>query len=107
MTKTIGYRLFRPGRYFAWRRSMGSGAIVLTHRRFSVFYYRWLVLNVELADPQLERIGISSPAPGVLVIAFDASDFDLNRSGSVAIRLWTSGAPNLLRVLSANRPIRS
>jgi hypothetical protein len=105
---TITYRNYRaPGRYFAWRRSMGSGAIVLTHKRFLLFYYRWLVLDVELADPQLERIGISSSAPDALVLAFDASDLDRQRSGSITIRLRTSEAPGFLRVLSVNRPVRA
>ncbi len=105
---TITYRNYRaPGRYFAWRRSMGSGAIVLTRKRFLVFYYRWLVLDVELVDPRLERIAASSPAPDVLVLAFDVSDLYPNRSGNVTIRLRTSEASSILQVLSANRSIRS
>jgi len=98
---TITYRSYRaPGRYYAWRRSMGSGAIVLTHRRFLLFYYRWPVLDVEFVEPRLTRIEASSPAPDVLVLAFEASDFDPRRRGKVTVRLRTAEAPAILDALS-------
>ena len=96
----ITYRSYRaPGRYYAWRRSMGSGAVVLTHRRLLLFYYRWPVLDVELAEPRLTRIGASSPAPDVLVLTFEASDFDPRRRGRVTVRLRTAETLELLTIL--------
>jgi hypothetical protein len=79
---------------------MGSGSIVLTDRRLVLFYYRWPVLDVDLAEPRLTRIEASTPAPDVLVLAFKASDFDPRRRGKVTVWLRTAEASGILQALN-------
>ncbi len=98
--QTITYRNYHaPGRYFAWRRSMGSGAIVVTEKQFLVFYYRWPVLDIGRDDPRIVQLDVSSPAPDMLVLSFEASDFDSRRRGSVTIRLRSAEVPSILQAL--------
>jgi len=93
---SVTYRNYRsPGKWFAWKRSTGSGAVVMTQRRLFVSFYRWPILDIERADSRLHRITMSVPATDVLELAFDAADLDSSRSGEVTIRLRTSQASTL------------
>jgi hypothetical protein len=94
-----------PGRYHAWRRSWGSGAVALTQKRLFVSYYRWPMLNVE--TDRFARIEISSPASDALVLSFDVADLYADRRGRITIRLRVAEAARLFQVLSASCSIHA
>ncbi len=97
---TVTYRNYRaPGKRFAWRRTTGSGSVVLTRERLVVHSYRWPILDVELDDPQFGLLAISSPTANTLRIEFEAGSFDPKRSGSVAIGIRTALASALRNAL--------
>ena len=95
----ITYRNYRaPGRFYAWRRSYGSGSVVVTERRLFVSYYRWPIFDLELDDPRIRRIEMQASAPDRLRLTFDAAEIDPNRSGRVSIQLRAPEAPAILSI---------
>jgi len=92
----VTWRNYRaPGRYYGWRRSWGSGAVVLTQVRLFVSYYAWPMLNVALDEDRIAKIDVASPTPDALVLSFDAADLFDDRRGAITIRLRTEKAANL------------
>jgi hypothetical protein len=73
----------------------------VTEKRFFVSYYCWPLLDVELDDPRLRRIEVSSPAADALRIACGAGDLDPRRSGSMTIRVRTPRGSDVLSALPA------
>jgi len=102
---TVTYRNYRaPGKRFTYRRSSGSGAVVLTSNRFAVFTYRWPVLDVSRSEPEMSALRISAPRPGTLTIAFEAGDVNPRCSGSVTVRLRTDRALELAALVKRESP---
>jgi len=96
----ITYRNYRaPGRFYAWRRSYGSGSVVVTGCRLFISYYRWPVFDLGLEDPRFGRIHLTSPTTDSLQISFEAADLFLDRTGSVAIRIRSDEAATVLSYL--------
>ena len=93
---TITYRDYRaPGKRFGWKRSVGSGAIVVTRTRLLVLYYRWPILDLPLGDVRLGALDIDASSDR-LSISFDAHDLDDARSGRVEIQLRSIRAADIV-----------
>ncbi len=81
---SITYQNFRaPGKVSNWKRSMFTGAVVLTKRRFVGLAYIRPVINLPYDDPRLPAVQVTQPEPEVLCVAFDAATFHDDWSGSI------------------------
>lgn len=87
---SITYQNFRaPGKVSNWKRSMFTGAVVLTKRRFVGLAYIRPVINLPYDDPRLPAVQVTQPEPEVLCVAFDAATFHDDWSGSIECRFKT------------------
>ncbi len=102
---TVTYRNYRaPGKRFGYRRSSGSGAVVVTSVRLVVFYYRWPVLDVPRTDTS-SMLHVAASESGVLTIGFEAGALDPKRSGSVCVRLRTAHPASITAMVKGDRPL--
>jgi len=90
-----GYRA--PGRRFAYRRQILSGAIVLTRKRVAGFARWWTLFNVEFDDPRVAALEVSAPAEQTLCIGLDVQTFDPKRTGRIECRFVTDRAIGAIR----------
>lgn len=99
---SIAYQRFRgPGRRFGRRREWFTGCVVLTRVRFVALAYGRRLVNVPLGDPRLAGIEVREHPSSTLLLAFDAGLFLPEQSGRVEVRLRTSHATELVRLLAA------
>lgn len=97
-------RRFRgPGRFHFLKKSSFAGSIVLTDVRFVAFAFSRPVVNVPLAGDYLDRLKLTIPSEGQLLIEFDAGDFDGGYSGEVACRFRTPLARRIRRAVYTGR----
>jgi hypothetical protein len=85
-----------PGRYSNWRKQWFSGAIALTEVRLVAQQYSNRAIDVPLTDERLRRMKFSVEAGSTLVVAFDASLFHQDWSGTIEYRFRTEMAQAFL-----------
>jgi len=101
----VTYRNYRaPGKRFGYRRSSGSGAVVVTSLRFAVFYYRWPVLDLPRTDASA-TLRVSASESGVVTIDFEAATLDPKRSGSVRVRIRTEHSTSIAALMKRDSPL--
>ena len=94
---TITYLNFRsPGRYSNWKRQWFSSAIILTNERLLALRLRSEIINVALSDERLRQMQISLEELETLLVAYDASLFQADASGTVEYRFRTPQAQAFL-----------
>ena len=94
---SITLKRFRaPGRYHGWRRNWFSGSIVLTRQHFLAFAYSKPVIGLPLNARQFKELQVSLENEETLCVQFDASTFQENASGEVAVRFSTPFAQDFL-----------
>jgi hypothetical protein len=97
---TVTYRNFRaPGRYSNWKRQWFSAAIILTKERLLAFRLRSKIINVPLTDERFRQLRVSLEDEDTLLIAFDASLFQADASGTIEYRFRTPHAKTFLEKL--------
>jgi hypothetical protein len=97
---SVTYRDFRaPGKRFAWRKVAFSGSIALTKTRLLALHYANPAINIPLDDERFEKLRISVEGEETLLVAFDASLFHNDWSGTMEYRFRTSQAQALLETL--------
>lgn len=90
---SITFRNFKaPWRRHSYRRSGFAGSIVLTEQRLVAYAFSKHVVNIPVNHPQFRKIEISVDKADRLCIAFEASDFHDDRSGSIELRFRTPQA---------------
>ena len=90
---TVTYRNFRaPGRYSKWKRQWYSASIILTKARLLAFRHSSQIIDVPLADERFRRLQFSLEDESNLLIAFDASLFHNDWSGTIEYRFKTPRA---------------
>lgn len=90
---TVTYRNFRaPGRYSKWKRQWYSASIILTKTRLLAFRHSSQIIDVPLADERFRRLQFSLEDESNLLIAFDASLFHNDWSGTIEYRFKTPHA---------------
>jgi hypothetical protein len=96
------YRNFhRPGAYSGWRRVWYSASLTITQSRVVGLAASRLIINVPLTDTRLQRLNISVEDGDVLLIAFDASLFHSDWSGTIEYRFRTPQAQAFWGMLAA------
>ena len=94
---SVTLKQFRaPGRYHGWRRSWFCGSIVLTRQHFLAFAYSKPIIGLPLNTRQFKELRVSLENEDTLCVQFDASTFQENASGEVAVRLSTPLAQDFL-----------
>ena len=97
---SVTYRDFRaPGKRSAWRKVAFSGSIALTKTRLLAVQYANPAINIPLDDERFGQLRISVEGKGTLLVAFDASLFHNNWSGTMEYRFRTSQAQTLFETL--------
>ncbi len=98
---TITYRNFRaPGRYSNWKRQWFSSAIILTKKRLFALRLRSEIINVAFTDERFRQMQFSVEEPETLLVAYDASLFQADSSGTIEYRFQTPHAKDLLSKLN-------
>jgi hypothetical protein len=97
---SVTYRNFRaPGKAFSWRRQGFAGSIALTKLRLVALAYSKFLINVPLGDERIAAMRYSLEDNGALCVAFDASLFHADWSGTIEYRFRTPEAQRLLELL--------
>jgi len=90
---SVTYRNFRaPGRYSNWKRQWYTASIILTKTRLLAFQYSNPIIDVPLTDERFRRLQFSLENETTLLIAFDASLFHNDWSGTIEYRFKTPHA---------------
>ena len=99
---SVTYRDFRaPGKRSAWRKVAFSGSIALTKTRLLALQYANPAINIPLDDERFKQLRISVEGEQTLLVAFDASLFHDDWSGTMEYRFRTSQAKTLFETLRA------
>ncbi|HYO64423.1 MAG TPA: hypothetical protein VER08_12380 [Pyrinomonadaceae bacterium] len=94
------YRNFRaPWRYSKWRREWYTASVVVTRVRLLALRRSLRIVNVPFDDARFRGLQFSLEAPDRLLVAFDASLFQDNWSGTIEYRFRTNQAQKILDVL--------
>src|ERR1041384_5705925 len=94
---SVTYRDFRaPGRYSSWRKQGFVGSVVVTNNRLVALMYSNFAVNVPLTDERIRQLQISVEGDRLL-IAFDASLFHNDWSGTIEYRVRTSQAADMIK----------
>lgn len=91
----------RPGVYSGWHRVWHTAALTITRTRLVGMAFSNPIINVPFTDERIRRLKVSLENPGTLLIAFDASLFHDDWSGSIEYRFHTSQAQAFLDALKA------
>jgi hypothetical protein len=101
---SVTYRDFHaPGKSFLWRKGAFSGAIALTKTRLLALHYANPAINVPLSDQRFSKLQISVEGEATLLIAFDASLFHNDWSGTIEYRFRTEQAKAIVEGLQQQR----
>ena len=87
-----------PGRRHSWKRSWFVGSLVLTEKTFAAFVFARPMIYVPRDDSRLRALRCSAES-GKLLVAFDASLFNEQASGTVGVRFKTQQAQLFLEHL--------
>ena len=94
---SVTYRDFRaPGRYSSWRKQAFIGSIVVTNIRLVGLMLGRFAVDVPFTDERIRRLQISRERDRLL-IAFDASLFHDDWSGTIEYRYQTSEAAEIIK----------
>ena len=94
---SVTYRDFRaPGRYSSYRKQAFVGSIVVTNIRLIALMFSKFAVDVPFNDERIRGLQITRERDR-LVIAFDASLFHDDWSGSIEYRYQTSKAEEIIK----------
>ncbi|HEX3084843.1 MAG TPA: hypothetical protein VHP99_10000 [Pyrinomonadaceae bacterium] len=94
---SVTYRNFHaPGRYSSWRKQAFIGSVVVTNIRLVALISGRFAVDVPFSDKRIRQLQISRERDR-LVIAFDASLFHDDWSGTIEYRYQTSQAADIIK----------
>jgi hypothetical protein len=94
---TVTYRNFRaPGRYSNWKRQWYTASVTLTKTRLVAFRHSSQIIDITLTDERFRRLLFSLEAETTLLVAFEASLFHHDWSGTIEYRFKTPHAQAFL-----------
>jgi hypothetical protein len=97
---SVTYRDFAaPGKRFLWKRQGFAGSIALTKLRLVAIAFGNFLINVPLTDERLHQMNYSAEGNGAFCVAFDASLFHADWSGTIEYRFKTEEAKRLVEML--------
>ena len=98
---SVTYLNFRsPGRISKWKRQWYSAAIVLTRTWLVAFRGSHQIIDVPLHDSRFQGLRFSIENQETLLVAFDASLFHVNWSGTIEYRFKTPLSKDFFNQLS-------
>ena len=94
---SVTYRDFRaPGRYSSYRKQAFVGSVVVTNIRLVALMFSRFAVDVPFNDERIRGLQITRERDR-LVIAFDASLFHDDWSGTIEYRYQTSKAAEIIK----------
>lgn len=94
---SVTYRNFRsPALRAKWKRQWYTASIILTRTRLLAFAYSNQIIDVPLTDARFRRLQFSLENENNLLVAFDASLFHDDWSGTIEYRFKTAQAQAFL-----------
>ena len=94
---SVTYRDFRaPGRYSSYRKQAFVGSVVITNIRLVTLMFSKFAVDVPFNDERVRGLQITRERDR-LVIAFDASLFHDDWSGTIEYRYQTSKATEIIK----------
>ncbi len=97
---SMTYRDFAaPGKRFLWKREGFAGSIALTKQRLVAVAFSKFLINVPFTDERIHQMQYSVANNGALCVAFDASLFHDDWSGTIEYRFKTDEATRLVGLL--------
>ena len=101
---SITFRNFKaPWKRFTYRKKGFAGSIVLTEQRLVAYAFATHVINVPVTHPHFSKLQVTVEKQDRLCIAFDASDFHDDQSGTIELRFRTPQALSFLERLASHR----
>jgi len=105
---TVTYLNFRaPWRYSNWKRQWCTASIALTNTRLLAFQYAGLVIDVPFTDARFRQLNFSVEPGNTLLVAFDASLFHDDWSGTLEYRFVTPAAQEFFNKLIERQGVQS
>ena len=102
---SLTYLDFRaPGKYSSWRRIWFTAAVVITQVRLVALQNNNLAINVPFTDERMRSLRYSAEKTDTLLIAFDASLFHPDWSGTMEYRFRTAAAGAFIAKLREMTP---
>lgn len=102
LSASVTYRNYRaPGKRFLGRKSWFPGSLVVTGKRLVAFGFSRRLVNLAFDDPRFAALEFAVEDGRRLCIAFEASTFDDDRSGTVEFRFATPHAGAFLEAIQA------
>jgi hypothetical protein len=90
---SVTYRDFRaPGKYSSWRRIWFTASVVITQVRLVALQNNNLAINVPFTDERIRSLRFSGERTDTMLVAFDASLFHPDWSGTMEYRFHTAEA---------------
>ena len=97
---TVTYRNFRsPQQITNWRKQWYVASIAMTNTRLLAFRFSTVIIDVPFSDERFRGLQFSLEGETTLLVAFDASLFHDDWSGTIEYRFKTLLAPDLLNKL--------
>lgn len=97
---SVTFRRFKaPWKRYWLRRNGFAGSIVLTKKRLIAFSFSKEIINVPLMDPRFKKLRFTVEGDDRLYVAFEASDFHDDQSGTVEFRFRTPLARSFMERL--------
>ena len=90
---SITFRNFKaPWKRYSYRKTGFAGSIVLTEQRLVAYAFSQKVINLPLTHPHFSKLMVTLERDDCLCVAFEASDFQNDSSGSIELRFHTPHA---------------
>jgi hypothetical protein len=90
---SVTYLDFRaPGKYSSWRRTWFTASVVITRVRLVALQNGGLAINVPFTDERIRSLRFSVERTDTLLVAFDASLFHADWSGTMEYRFRNTEA---------------
>jgi len=86
----LGFRA--PGKYCSWKRQWYTASIALTKERLLALRHSRPIINVPFTDRRIRELRCLHENGGTLLVAFDASLFHDDWSGTIEYRFRTPQA---------------
>jgi hypothetical protein len=101
---SVTYRNFhRPGEYASWSREYYVAALIVTRTRVLALAFSKPIIDVSFADNRFQSLDFALEKADLLRVAFDASLFHADWSGTIEYRFRTSQAQAFLDVLKSRQ----
>jgi len=88
-----------PGKNFTYKKEIFAGWLMITKQRILSYTLGKRQINIRVDDPNISKLFIQNPKPGILIISFNARVYHDDWSGEVALKYKTEQADQFYKRL--------